>query len=254
MNKRILACLLPASLLACLWQVGAAAESARPLLLNDSGEDVVNQYGRSTTKPAEYTFAADAVEYTLCYGWGCKETIVHRLDTRDLNKISQKIAACSTSAENELLAIRNAVEDMEKRILKDIPVLAGDIAGNILDKENPGRLDCVDSSSNTNTLLRVLQANQKFQYWKVYRPQRDDWFKPHWSAAVVTEDAQFLEKYRPLTRMGNKRRTVWVVDSWVVTFAHKPFLFETGDWKYKLDPWGNEVYRGLYERKLSCWK
>ncbi len=217
---------------------------------HDSG----HEHGWATTRPAQYKTTDKGVELILCHGWGCKNTVSYLWDVRHFRKISRNIAYCSTNAENELLALRNAIRDAEKEIIKKLPIFSGDVAGNVQDRLNPGRLDCIDSSSNTNTILRALQEYKPFQYWQVYKPQGDGFFKPHRSASVMTKDPRFIEKYRSKTRMGNKNHTVWVVDTWLTTFAHKPFLYEVRDWKYKLDPWGNELYLGLYEKKLACWK
>ena len=43
------------------------------------------------------------------------------------------------------------------------------------------------------------------------------------------------------------------MDTWLTTFAFNPFLFEINDWLDELDPWGNDLYRGLYHQTIDCW-
>lgn len=241
--------------LAMMLYVGtsSATESSHWGLSAGDRDGSDSEFGWTVTKPAEYRFTTEGVELVLCYRWGCAKTATYLWRQRHLEQISKKIAACATDAEHEILALRNAVRDTEAQILRKIGIFADDIAGNHIDHHKGGRMDCIDASSNTHAILSVLQKHQSFRYWQVHKPQRDGFLKPHRSAAVMTKDPKFLEKYRARTRMGNKDYTVWVVDSWLTTFAHKPFVYEVNDWKYKLDPWGNSLYLGLYRKDLKCW-
>ncbi len=176
-----------------------------------------------------------------------------KLSAEFLDKIEAKIAKCATSAEMEIMAIRNAVRDAENQILRDHEILVHDIAGNKLDKLKEGALDCVDNSSNTNSLLQVLEKRKPFKYWKVDEPRGRGFFRPHWTATLRTEDKDFINKYRDKTQIGDKDYTIWTMDTWLTTFAFNPFLFEINDWLDALDPWGNDLYRGLYHQKIDCW-
>jgi len=214
-----------------------------------------DSYGKfSRTKPANFSVEKRGATLEFCYNWSCSSMMDVFLDQGFLNKISRMIKTCATSAEQELMAIRNAVREIEKRILRDHPFLEGDIAGNILDEHKQGRLDCVDNSSNTNTLLHVLEKNRKFNFWKVDKPRGSGLFKPHWTATVKTTDKKFINKYQSKTRMGDKGYTIWTVDTWLTTFAYNPFLLEINDWLTELDPWGTAIYSRLYHRTLRCWK
>jgi len=235
-------------LLAFPLHAGSAGPSAEYVYDPDT------ENGWKSTNKAGYQFTDHGAELVLCYQWNCNNTIRYDWDLQVLDKVSRQIERCSTSAENELLALRNAVRDTERAVLKKFRFFAGDVAGNHMDRLNLGRLDCVDNSGNTNAILRALQEHNRFRYWRVHKRQHDGLFKPHLSAAVITTDQQFIDKYRPETRMGKKDYTVWVIDSWLTTFAHKPFLIERNDWKHKLDPWGNGPYLKLYRKKLRCWK
>lgn len=215
--------------------------------------DASYNYGWSFTRAPEFRPTNSGVELILCYEWNCNQTISWLWETQHLAKISRKIARCATSAENELLALRNAIRDTEERVRRKLPIFNGDIGGNLKDKNNPGRLDCVDNSSNTNTFLRILEQYRPFRYWQVSKPQRDGLFNPHLSATLMTRDSDFIDKYRSKTLIGDKDYSVWTMDSWLTTFAHKPFVMELNDWRKKLDPWGNTVYLRLYEKELSCW-
>lgn len=209
------------------------------------------QYAR--TKPEKFSVDKKGATFEFCFNWSCTNIMDIRLDSKFLNLIASKIDRCATSAEQELLAIKYAVRDLENQILADNEFLVGDIAGNELDKTREGRLDCVDNSSNTNVLLHVLEKRKPFKYWTVDKPVGSGFFRPHWTATVKTKDKEFLEKYRHSTRIGDKDYTIWTVDTWLTTFAYNPFLMEINDWVKDLDPWGNKIYRELYHQKIDCW-
>lgn len=215
------------------------------------GSSFAAQYAR--TKPAKFTVDEKGATFDFCYNWSCNKIMDVYLDTKFLNKIAAKINKCATSAEQELLAIRNAVRDSENQILADHEFLVGDVAGNKLDKLKEGALDCVDNSSNTNALLHVLEKHKPFKYWKVDQPYGRGFFRPHWTATLRTEDKDFIKKYHDKTQMGDKGYTIWTMDTWLTTFAFNPFLFEINDWLDELDPWGNDLYRGLYHTTIDCW-
>jgi len=212
-------------------------------------------YGNySRTKPAKYSIEKRGATLEFCYNWSCSQIMDVFLDSEFLKKMSRMINACATTAEQELMAIRNAVRETEKQILRDHPFLEGDIAGNVLDEKRYGRLDCVDNSSNTNALLHILQEYHHFNFWEVDKPVGSGLFKPHWTATVKTKDKKFINKYQPQTRMGEKGYTVWTVDTWLTTFAYNPFLLEINDWLEDLDPWGTAIYSRLYHKTLRCWE
>jgi len=205
------------------------------------------------TKPEKFTLDKTGATIDFCYNWSCTDIMDVRLETKLLKTVTKKINRCATSAEQELLAIRNAVRDIENQILADHEVLTGDIAGNEYDLYQKGKLDCVDNSSNTNVMLHALQKYKKFKYWTVDKPVGDGFFRPHWTATLKTKDKDFLEKYRDSTKIGDKDYTIWTMDTWLTTFTYKPFMLEINDWIDNLDPWGNKIYRELYHEKIDCW-
>jgi hypothetical protein len=209
------------------------------------------QYSR--TKPVKFKLHDKGATFEFCYNWSCNEMMDVDLNAKFLDKIAAKIKKCATSAENELLAIRNAVRDSENQILLEHEIFVNDIAGNKLDKLKEGALDCVDNSSNTNAMLHLMEKRNPFKYWKVDKPYGRGFFRPHWTATLRTEDKEFINKYRDKTQIGKKDYTIWTMDTWLTTFAFNPFLFEINDWLDALDPWGNDLYRGLYHQKLECW-
>lgn len=205
------------------------------------------------TKPEQFTLDKSGATIDFCYNWSCTDIMDVRLDAKLLETLTKKINRCATSAEQEMLAIRNAVRDMENQILANHEVLTGDIAGNEYDLFQKGKLDCVDNSSNTNVMLHALQRYKKFKYWTVDKPVGSGFFRPHWTATLKTKDKDFLKKYRHSTGIGKKDYTIWTMDTWLTTFAYKPFMLEINDWVDNLDPWGNKIYRELYHEKIDCW-
>jgi len=215
------------------------------------GSSFAGQFTR--TKPEKYTLDEKGATFDFCYNWSCNVIMDVHLDAKFLNKMSKKIAHCATSAEQEIIAIRNAIRDMENQLLFQHEMFVNDVAGNILDKLKEGAMDCVDNSSNTNNMLHVLQKRQPFKYWTVDKPYGRGFFRPHWTATLRTEDKDFIDKYRDKTQIGDKNYTIWTMDTWLTTFAFNPFLFEINDWLDALDPWGNKLYRELYHQKIDCW-
>ncbi len=221
------------------------------LLMIPASHSLAGQFAR--TKPEKFTLDKYGATFDFCYNWSCTNIMDVRLTSKFLDKIASKIEHCATSAEQEILAIRNAVRDIENQILDDNEFLVADIAGNKLDKKKEGALDCVDNSSNTNALLHILEKRKPFKYWTVDKPYGRGFFRPHWTATLKTYDKDFLNKYRDKTQIGKKDYTIWTMDTWLTTFAFNPFLFEINDWLDALDPWGNKLYREMYHQKIDCW-
>ena len=205
-------------------------------------------------------FTDQGVSFDFCYNWSCNKNLDAFIDNQFMKDVSLKIDACSISAEDELFAIRNAVRKIEAYLLRRNPVLGSDIGGNHVDTKSPGRLDCVDNASNTNNILHALSNYRKFKHWAIQKQIKNKGFtnimQPHWTAVLKTTDRNFIKKYSSNTGIKDgDKSTTWTVDTWLTTFAAKPFLIEHNDWqneKLASVVWSHRVYSKMYHTK-GCW-
>jgi len=93
------------------------------LLLILVGNTWSGQFAR--TKPEKFTLDKSGATIDFCYNWSCTDIMDVRLETKLLKTVTKKINRCATSAEQELLAIRNAVRDIENQILEGQAGLCG---------------------------------------------------------------------------------------------------------------------------------
>jgi len=152
----------------------------------------------------------------ICHGYGCTYRAKLDLDARDGERFREIMEAGSASPAAERAAISKADQYFEERAysatgIRDLP--EADVAG-----AARGQMDCVDESTNTNSLLVYLAERGLLRHHKVEkRVTRGfllDGRYPHWTA-VISDPA------------GVK----WVVDSWYAPMGGAPDIIPLSDWK-----------------------
>jgi hypothetical protein len=152
----------------------------------------------------------------ICHGYGCAYRAKLRLDASDGERFRNIMAAGAASPAAERAAISKADQYFEERAytatgFRDRP--EAEVAG-----AARGQMDCVDESTNTNSLLVYLAERGLLRHHKVEkRVTRGfllDGRYPHWTAVI--SDAAGVR---------------WVVDSWYAPMGGAPDIIPLSEWK-----------------------
>lgn len=134
---------------------------------------------------------AAPAEVSVCYNYGCISQVPVRFDEATLDAVRVRLgAAGDAAAEREALA--SAVGRLLAVAGTQAPV-AADRAGNYLDLGVDGRMDCIDHSTSTTRLLRLLESRGWLRFHRVLEPERRSFLIfEHFSAAVEEIEAAAL--------------------------------------------------------------
>ncbi|MEP3047303.1 MAG: hypothetical protein ABJL55_10185 [Roseibium sp.] len=154
----------------------------------------------------------------ICHGFGCTYKTPVSLSSEDLNKLRGILATGKSSPSAERRAIGKAVQWQELRVAAEAGS-KNDVGG--FDMQNSGKrgqMDCIDESTNTNSLLLIAENHGYLHHHKVSSPVGRgfllDGRYPH-ATATITEKST-----------GN----AYAVDSWVRSNGEKPNIIPIDEW------------------------
>ncbi len=178
---------------------------------------------------------------SICYNYDCaEESLVVFSDSR-LESIHALLARAH-DAETERQALAEAIGRLYRIAGEQTPV-AADRGGNYLDHGVEGRMDCIDHSTSTTRLLRLIEARGWLRFHRVLEPVRRtrlSFILQHFSAvieetvplaasaAVVSDsmpaqaDAAGSAEIQPAAR--------FAVDSWFVDNGEPAVILPLADW------------------------
>jgi hypothetical protein len=159
----------------------------------------------------------------ICHGYGCQAEAEVRFSEAQLSEIGLRLATAVDAAnEREILgaAIGRlygwAGEQSEIR---------NDRGGNYADGHVPGKMDCIDHSTSTTRLLRLLEARGLLRWHQVREPAPRYFvllFGEHWSAVIEEHDGGVPARF--------------AVDSWFVDNGQPAWVLPLEDWKKGAGP------------------
>ena len=158
--------------------------------------------------------AAAAEEVAICFDYGCSERSIVRYSPLQLGQIQgQFLDADSPAAERAAIARAVAwlyfYAGMQSPIWRDLGENFDD------DPSQPGRMDCIDHSTNTTTYLALIERRGWLRFHRVSTPVlRGGMLDEHW-AARVEERASHDE---------------WVVDTWFLDPGLPAAVFPLKAW------------------------
>ena len=164
-----------------------------------------------------------------------------------LARLGERLAGARTAAE-ERERLAEAVGRLYRVAGTQTPVGA-DRAGNFLDAEVHGRMDCIDHSTSTTRLLELVEARGGLRFHRVVEPaRRTRLILQHFSAVIevltveeriarmppgealagcnCTEDGQVIEAADGADRPGER----YVVDSWFVDNGEPAVVLPLAEW------------------------
>ncbi len=186
-------------------------------------------------------------EVSICYNYGCLREERVRFNGALLQRLGERLARARTAAE-ERAQLAEALGRLYRVAATQTPVGA-DRAGNFLDAEADGRMDCIDHSTSTTRLLALAEARGWLRYHRVVEPaRRTRLILQHFSAVIevlaleeriprlppgqalagcnCTEDGLVIEAADGGDRPGER----YVVDSWFVDNGEPAVVMPLAEW------------------------
>lgn len=176
--------------------------------------------------PSDYKVNKDgSIRLRICYNWTCATREYVTFSAADVANVKSYLTQCvGENFHDRVQRLRVGVWQLQLVAQKHIPDLANDREINEYDRDVDGRLDCVDSSTNTTTYLKILQDLGQLAGFSVTNPEvRNlmDFHAVHWTAVVADKSDGKL----------------WSVDSWFRAHGNLPFVMPLTDWKKDKKAW-----------------
>jgi hypothetical protein len=163
--------------------------------------------------------AAPAEEVQICFNYGCKEQAVS-YSPLHLGQVQAQFVDADSPA-GERAAIARAVAWLYFYAGAQSPIWR-DRGGNFDDDDTqPGRMDCIDHSTNTTAYLQLIERHGWLKHHGVgERVLRGRMLSDHWAARLVER--------------GSKDE--WVVDSWFLDPGLPAAVFPLQAWLDGAEP------------------
>ena len=168
-------------------------------------------------------FAVADESVPICYGYGCIAQAQIRFSDAQLDEVGRQLAL-AVDAENERKLLGAAIGRLYGWAGEQSDI-RNDRGGNYADGHAPGRMDCIDHSTSTTRLLRLLEARNYLRWHRVLEPAVRNWalvFPAHWSAVIEEKRGGAVSQF--------------VVDSWFVDNGQPAVLLPLADWKKGAGP------------------
>ena len=158
--------------------------------------------------------AASADEVVICFNYGCKERTLVQFSPLQLGQVQGQFVEVDSPAA-ERAAIARAVAWLYFYAGMQSPIWR-DRGGNFDDDDTqPGRMDCIDHSTNTTAYLHLIERRGWLKFHGTgERVLRGRMLNDHWAARVVER--------------GSKDE--WVVDSWFLDPGLPAAVFPLQAW------------------------
>jgi hypothetical protein len=168
-------------------------------------------------------FAVADESVPICYGYGCIAQAQIRFSDAQLDEVGRQLAL-AVDAENERKLLGAAIGRLYGWAGEQSDI-RNDRGGNYADGHAPGRMDCIDHSTSTTRLLRLLEARNYLRWHRVLEPAVRNWalvFPAHWSAVIEEKRGGAVSQF--------------VVDSWFVDNGQPAVILPLADWKKGAGP------------------
>lgn len=150
-------------------------------------------------------FSAMAVErVSVCFNYGCVAQAEVEFSDEQLEEIAYSLSA-ARNAQQERTILGELVGRMLGWAGQQSPIGA-DHGGNYADDAVYGRMDCIDHSTTTTRLLRLMERHGWLRFHRVQEPVLRSRFLlfEHWSALIEESSSDAADVEHPR----------YVVDSW----------------------------------------
>lgn len=134
---------------------------------------------------------AGAAGVDVCFNYGCANQMAVTFNGSQLARVHDLLAEVS-DAEAERSALARVVGLMLAYAGEQAPIGA-DRAGNLADEGVDGRMDCIDHSTTTTALLRLVDEQGWLRFHRVSSPERRSFVIFQHFSAVIEETAPRFE-------------------------------------------------------------
>lgn len=169
---------------------------------------------------------ASADEVVLfCYNWSCIEEARVVFSEPLLRSLTRSLAGAANAADERQRLVK-VVGRMYAEAARQSPI-AADRAGNSKDAESNGRMDCIDHSTTTTRLLKLLERRGALIWHRVLPPVRRRRF------ILVQHFSAVIEEVRPRSVLDtdvSAEAARYVVDSWFVDPGEPALLLPLERW------------------------
>ena len=186
------------------------------------------------------SLTASSVErVSVCFNYGCLAQSVVEFSDERLAEVSSLLHA-ATDADGERNAIGQAVGRMLAWAAEQAPI-GSDRGGNYADMDAYGKMDCIDHSTTTTRLLRLIEGKGMLRFHHVLDPalRRRFLLFEHYSALIE-------ERKLGASDCGCDGETEpdpsaqFVVDSWFFDNGHAAAVMPLARWQAGESPNDNE--------------
>jgi hypothetical protein len=153
---------------------------------------------------------------SVCFNYGCRGQTEVRYSDGQLDQARHELDGAASAVE-ERARLAQVVGRLYRWAGDQSPIGA-DRAGND-DDGVYGRMDCIDHSTNTTRLLKMLEARGGLKHHRVLEPARRTrwWVTQHFSAVVEQSD-------------GAEAGARFVIDSWFVAPGEPAVVLPLEKW------------------------
>lgn len=184
---------------------------------------------------------------SVCYNYGCAAEQVVSFTEGQLAWVREMLAAAAT-AEGERQWLSLAVGQLYAWAGEQSPIWR-DRGGNYADQGVPGSMDCIDHSTTTTRLLRVLESRGWLRFHRVLEPVWRTRFvlfqhlsalieetPPRWLPKAAPAATRLLADDAPQSPVGESAEAAaaprrFVVDSWFVDNGQPAVVLPLKQWK-----------------------
>ena len=165
--------------------------------------------------------AADA-NVRVCYGYGCIAEAEIRFNEVQLREIGRQLSV-AVDAENERKLLAAAIGELYGWAGQQSDI-GNDRGGNYADGHSPGKMDCIDHSTSTTRLLKLLEARGSLRWHRVLAPEVRSriFLTVHWAAVIEEKTGGEAARF--------------VVDSWFVDNGQPAVILPLAEWKEGAGP------------------
>lgn len=184
---------------------------------------------------AGYAFADEMV--SACYNYGCAEEQWVGFSEARLARVREMLAT-ATTPERERALLAPVIGQMYAWAGEQSPIKA-DRGGNYADAGVVGAMDCIDHSTTTTRLLRLLEGRGWLRFHGVLEPARRTRFLifQHYSAVIAEMPPRWLQQTagtepdgKPDAPLPNVELPRHVVDSWFVDNGQPAIVMPLQEW------------------------
>ena len=159
----------------------------------------------------------------VCYGYGCLVQTDIRYTEGQLGQVRRMLFA-AVDAENERKMLSGAIGRLYGWAGEQSDI-HNDRGGNYADDNVSGKMDCIDHSTSTTRLLKLLEARGYLRWHRVLEP-----VPRYFAGVIVAHWSAVLEEKTD----GEAAR--FVVDSWFVDNGQPAVILPLDEWKKGAGP------------------